>query len=221
MKQNRRNTRTARRVTPTCSSCSCDMHERSFTFHWFHEKSFGICIGKEIDRSRTIIERSSCFTCRIKRSYREGATPTRFGTRPLNSPGTPSYLRMYRKAAIILGRFCLTFDRGSIRVVVVLLDDEFKFRLCNSFKNEFCDDWYRVLMTSNGHVKTAPNVPASLQTKQIQNDYFFVVEFNHPPANKWIYDERLELTCCCCCCWLSSWAELSTVDMTTIGQIFQ
>jgi hypothetical protein len=56
------------------------------------------------------------------RSYRDGATPTRFGTKPLKSPAIPSYLRMYlnrekkteelnfrnrisyRNEAIILGR---------------------------------------------------------------------------------------------------------------------
>ena len=41
-----------------------------------------------------------------------------------------------------------------------------------SWEKALCDDWYRVLITSNGHVNTAPNVPAMLYRKT-KTDFLF------------------------------------------------
>lgn len=63
---------------------------------------------------------------------------------------------------MILGRL---FTEERILCVIVLLIDELKLRWLFALESEFCDDWYRVLITSNGHVTTAPNVPAILLIK--------------------------------------------------------
>ena len=70
-----------------------------------------------------------------------------------------SEINAYRKAPMMLGR--LFVSGVKVRRLCDVLS------VVNGWlplEKVFREDWYRVLITSNGHVNTAPKVPASLET---------------------------------------------------------
>lgn len=114
---------------------------------------------------------------------RDGATPTIFGPNPLNRARTPSVSTMCLKHCIILidlvadvilhddiastccGRFFKIVEQNLFRdscsrIESCLFPDDPPFENRGGRKaDELCK---RVLTTSNGHVTTAPTVPATL-----------------------------------------------------------
>lgn len=67
------------------------MSQRCFSLIILQKKRFGICIRIEIDCTRN----RYCFVYFVflfGQIYRDGATPIKFGIKPLNNPGNPSYL---------------------------------------------------------------------------------------------------------------------------------
>ena len=67
----------------------------------------------------------------------------------------------YRKASMMLGR--LVTGVVKVRRFCVVVSGVNGWL---PLEKVFRDDWYRVLITSNGHVNTAPKVPANLRTRR-------------------------------------------------------
>lgn len=101
--------------------------------------------------------------------YLEGATPTRFGPKPLNRALVPSVSTICR---IHLQIEIVCFGEVVVEVVVVVrvgvrLSADCVDCDCDPLLKHVIDDCSRVFTTSNGHVIIAPIVPPTLALHQL------------------------------------------------------